>query len=47
MAGRTQKKPAEQFDLTISDHLHDAGDDTAKVLAEHKHAVAQNKNRNR
>ena len=43
MTGRTQRKPAQQFDLTIHDHMHDAGDDTAKVLAEHEHVAAQKK----
>ncbi len=43
MTGRTQQKPAEQFDITIGDDMDDAGDGSAKVLAEHEHAVAQKK----
>ena len=46
MAGRSASKvpvPAEQFDLTIDDHMGDAGNDASKVLAEHQQRVLEKK----
>ena len=43
MTGKAQERKPEMFDLPLNDHMDEAGDDTAKVLIEHKQAAEQKK----
>ena len=43
MTGTAELRKPEIFDMALNDHMGETGDDTARVLAEHKRGAEQKK----